>query len=195
MKESSWERFQDRSEKRRHRKSFLLACGKGGTHHTKRNIAFDGNVTRMSSDRLTNRIFVYFINKKTKGILLTEVKKCLQEVGTTPRTSRNLVISRGCLEHTIDSRKTKTENRHAVSWWKNVGSQRTNEGILGKNQSRRKETFELTWSTSGRIKAKTNRKVMIFRINENGKPNFKLWGEVFQDVYEISCRNRNISKD
>ncbi|KAJ8890637.1 hypothetical protein PR048_010146 [Dryococelus australis] len=46
-----------------------------------RRIAFYGHLTRTSSERLSNQIFTYFLNKKTKGVWFTEVEKNLQELG------------------------------------------------------------------------------------------------------------------
>ncbi|KAJ8870364.1 hypothetical protein PR048_029385 [Dryococelus australis] len=50
-------------------------------YHSEMRIAFYGHLMRMSSEILSNQIFTYFLNKKTKGVWFTEVGKDLQELG------------------------------------------------------------------------------------------------------------------
>ena len=69
--------------RRRHNHELYTHVEKITDAMRKRRIAFYCHITRMNPARLTNRIFTYFLKKKTKGAWFTEVDKDLQELGIT----------------------------------------------------------------------------------------------------------------
>lgn len=69
--------------RKRHNHELYLHMEKITDTIRKRRIMFYGHLARMEKDRLTNRIFTYFLNKKTKGAWFTEVEKDINEVGIT----------------------------------------------------------------------------------------------------------------
>ena len=74
---------EDGEYRRRHNHELYSHVEKITDTIRKRRIAFYGHLTRMSPERLTNRIFAYFLNKKTKGPWFNEVEGDLREVGIT----------------------------------------------------------------------------------------------------------------
>ena len=55
-------------------------CRKDNRLSRKKLIGFYGNITRMSPEKLTNRIVASFLSKKINGAWFTEVETELQEV-------------------------------------------------------------------------------------------------------------------
>lgn len=69
--------------RRRHNQELYTRVEKITDVIRKRRISFYGHVTRMKPTRLTNRIFTFLQEKKTKGAWFSEVEKDLLEVGIT----------------------------------------------------------------------------------------------------------------
>lgn len=67
--------------RRRHNQELYTHIEKITVTMRKRRIMFYGHLARMNKHRLTNKIFTYFQNKKTKGSWFTEVEKDMDEVG------------------------------------------------------------------------------------------------------------------
>lgn len=117
-------------------------------------IASHDRITRISSQRLSNLIFVE-VNKKTKGPGWLKSTRRSTEIYSD--RWHLLTVSRAKTSGTWQTReetrsaqailrKSKTANRQEVEWLKKEGSQKTIEGILGKHQTILTETAETTRS-------------------------------------------------
>lgn len=117
-----------------------------------------GDDDKMSSDRLTNWIILYFLNKETKepwspGVV--DPKHDLQAVCIMCKDIQGCNnLKRKLSAHQWFKEKIKLKTGKEVDWWKNRGLWKMNEALLSKYQCPKKETVDLTWSRAGKNKQK-----------------------------------------
>ena len=100
----------------------------------KRRISFYGHITPMNSERLTNRIFTYFVNKKAKGPWFTEAEKYLREIvmyrwENDPREAQSWKQTRNVLRKGKRSTEDEWEITGQEDGWINVVQNRPKRKI------------------------------------------------------------------
>ena len=126
----------------------------------RRRINFYGHITRMDSERVTNRICTYFVNKKTKEPWFTEVEKDLWEIGIT---HADVLLYWGNLVHTFGSKRSQSW-KPARNGLRERGPQKPNEIT---EQELKLDTVGLMWSTAGRNEQKKNKYKLVYQISVN----------------------------
>lgn len=117
-------------------------------------IAFYGQISSHELGEAGQPDLCRFSKQENQGALINGHRK-------SAMSSRNMLITRGNLEHTTIPRKK--QNNQEVDWRKKEGSQKTNKRIPGEHQSPKKETVDVMWTAAGRKKNKKKRKNKVKR--------------------------------